>query len=234
MSDGCLRIRNWRKFQHYTDRRPPWIKLHESLLENTAFYDLADYLKVQLMSLWLVASKYDNEIPARPEWLERFNLSHKELDLAALIETGFVEIEGEEIPAIAEEQGASKALAQRKQAASASVSVSNSVSKELQEVYDYWRERLGKTDARYAKRIAPNRKNKIAARLREFSVDELKRAIDGVALDPWEDRPRHNDLTVVFRSQEQVEKFLAIAENPTPRSGGLSVADILKPGEEAA
>jgi hypothetical protein len=86
-------------------------------------------------------------------------------------------------------------------------------SRHVQDVYDYWREKRGKTDARYAKRIAPNRRKKIAARLREFTSEELKRCIDGVALDPWEDRPRHDDLTIIFRSQEQVEKFLALSDD---------------------
>jgi hypothetical protein len=87
----------------------------------------------------------------------------------------------------------------------------------VQEVYDYWREKRGKTDARYAKRIAPNRRKKIAARLREFTSEELKRCIDGVALDPWEDRPRHDDLPVIFRSQEQVERFIAFTDGAAPK-----------------
>ena len=27
-------VRNWRKFQHYTDRNPPWIKLHFEMLSS--------------------------------------------------------------------------------------------------------------------------------------------------------------------------------------------------------
>jgi hypothetical protein len=88
----------------------------------------------------------------------------------------------------------------------------------IQTVYDHWRVKLGKTDARYANRITPNRRKKIAARLREFTSEELIRAIDGVALDPWQDRPRHNDLTIVFRTQEQVEKFIDLASGSSVKS----------------
>jgi hypothetical protein len=206
-----LQIKNWRDYQHYTGRNPPWIKLHTRLLDDVGFHDLADHLKVQLMALWLVAAKYDNHIPDRVTWLERFNISHKKFDLDSLINSGFVEVVEEEIPAIA---GASTLLAPRLQAASASDSVSEELKNKnivVKEVYDYWRERLGKTDARYAKRIAPNRASKIRKRLEEFTVVELKRAIDGVAADPWADRPRNNDLTLIFRSQEHVERFIEMA-----------------------
>lgn len=105
------------------------------------------------------------------------------------------------------------------------------VEDEARQVYEYWRERLGKTDSRYNK-IAPNRRQKIQARLREFTGLDLKRAIDGVALDPWEERPRHDDLTVIFRSQEQVERFLAIAEHPpAKRKRGLTPEEIRAGGK---
>ena len=39
MGEGMiLRILNWEKFQHYKVRRPPWIKLHHSLLDDYAFH----------------------------------------------------------------------------------------------------------------------------------------------------------------------------------------------------
>lgn len=80
-------------------------------------------------------------------------------------------------------------------------------------VYDHWREVCGKTRSNYDK-IAPLRKQKIQARLKEFSVEELCRAIDGVARDPWEGRSLQNDLTIIFRNQEQVDRFIELAEAP--------------------
>lgn len=86
----------------------------------------------------------------------------------------------------------------------------------VDEIYEHWRNERGKTSSRYAK-ISDARRRKIQSRLREFSADELKQCISAVALDPWEDRPRHDDLTVILRSREQVDKFLALAEDPPTR-----------------
>lgn len=223
---GYLRVRDWRDHQHYTGRNPPWIKLHTNLLENTEFFDLADHLKVQLICLWLVAARYENQVPNRLEWLERFNLSRKKLDVNSLVQAGFLSWGADESPAnddaselLAERlQDDSEALAPiRARPRSASASRSSllgrgSAEGEVRAVYDYWRETLGKTDARYD-RILPERREKITARLEDFSVDDLKRAIDGVAMDSWEDRPKHNDITKIFRNSSQVEKFLEITEN---------------------
>jgi hypothetical protein len=81
----------------------------------------------------------------------------------------------------------------------------------VQEIYDYWRTERGKTNRRYD-RISDARRKKIVARLREFTADDLKQAIAAVALDPWAERPRHDDLTIILRSREQVERFLEFAE----------------------
>jgi hypothetical protein len=32
-----LQVKNWRSFQHYGKRNPPWIKLHRALLDDYAF-----------------------------------------------------------------------------------------------------------------------------------------------------------------------------------------------------
>lgn len=94
------------------------------------------------------------------------------------------------------------------------------VPEDVQIVYDHWREVCGKTDSRY-ERLSPGRKQKINARLREYTVDQLCRAIDGVALDDWPDRQRYNDLTIIFANRERVDRFLGFADSPPqPRPNG--------------
>lgn len=79
-------------------------------------------------------------------------------------------------------------------------------------VYDCWRTERGRTHGRFAT-MSEARRKKIAARLHDgFSVEELCTAIRAVSLDPWPERPRHDDLTVILRSREQVERFLSFAE----------------------
>lgn len=88
---------------------------------------------------------------------------------------------------------------------------------DVQQVYDHWRTARKRTRAAYAT-CSSARRRKIEQRLREFTVAELVAAIDAVALDDWKDRPKHDDLTVIFRSREQVERFLELADT-TPGGG---------------
>jgi uncharacterized phage protein (TIGR02220 family) len=63
-------------------------------------------------------------------------------------------------------------------------------------------------------KLTKDRQTKIRARLREgYTEQQLCSVIDGVLLDPWDERRvgGHDDLTVVFRSAAQVDKFLELA-----------------------
>ncbi|MGB0818222.1 MAG: hypothetical protein ACPGQQ_04870, partial [Candidatus Puniceispirillaceae bacterium] len=68
-----LRVKGWTKFQHYKDRRPPWIKLSRELLENFDWYRLQNDSKALAVTIWLLAAENDDPkagtIPDDPEWL---------------------------------------------------------------------------------------------------------------------------------------------------------------------
>jgi hypothetical protein len=51
------RIKNWRKFQHYSDRKPPWIKLHLSLMHEIKYLALTDKAKITLVHCWMAAAE---------------------------------------------------------------------------------------------------------------------------------------------------------------------------------
>ena len=51
-----MRIKNWERFQHFKDRRPPWIKLYRELLDDPDWHDLAGDDAKFLVMLWLIAS----------------------------------------------------------------------------------------------------------------------------------------------------------------------------------
>ena len=57
--NGCfrMRIKNWNKFQHFKDRRPPWIKLHREILEQRDISAISDCSFRVLVGLWLLASE---------------------------------------------------------------------------------------------------------------------------------------------------------------------------------
>ena len=107
-----LRVKNWAEFQHYRDRRPPWIKLHRDLLDDFAWHRLPDASKALAPLLWLLASeRADGAIPYDREAIAfRLHMTGDKVDaaIAPLIGAGFL---------IEEEQAAGKPLAARVHAA---------------------------------------------------------------------------------------------------------------------
>jgi hypothetical protein len=86
-----VRVVNWETYQHYKDRNPPWIKLHNALLEDPAVAALSDAMKAHLFGVWLLASRLDNRIPADAGFIgKRINATVK-VDLKVLISLGFLE-----------------------------------------------------------------------------------------------------------------------------------------------
>lgn len=58
MDARYLRVKNWREYQHYKDRRPPWIKLMRALIDQERDFreQLSEGEQWQLVRLWLYAS----------------------------------------------------------------------------------------------------------------------------------------------------------------------------------
>lgn len=55
--DFDLKIIGWDSFQSYKDRKPPWIRLHRSLLDNPDFQKMSMNAKAVLPQIWLLASE---------------------------------------------------------------------------------------------------------------------------------------------------------------------------------
>jgi hypothetical protein len=58
-----LRIKNWSKFQHFKDRRPPWVKLYRDLLDDIEWHELDPLSAKVLVMLWLIASEDLGALP---------------------------------------------------------------------------------------------------------------------------------------------------------------------------
>lgn len=82
-------VKNWKEFQHYGKRNPPWIKLHRAILDDDDFNTLAESQRLHLILLWLHASQNNGKIKNNSDYLER-KLDIKNLDLNALAEAGFL------------------------------------------------------------------------------------------------------------------------------------------------
>ena len=88
-----LKPKDWRVFQHYKDRSPPWIKFHRDILTNRDFMCLPLASKALAPLLWLLASEHkDTVFDASFEELKfRLFISLDEYNQAIkpLIEKGF-------------------------------------------------------------------------------------------------------------------------------------------------
>jgi len=74
--------RNWKKFQHYNNRCPPWIKVHNDLLKNPDWFALKDSKSAWvLINIWLIASEdVDGNLPDSRTLAFRFQISEDELN----------------------------------------------------------------------------------------------------------------------------------------------------------
>ncbi len=89
---GYIYVKDWKRFQHYGDRRPPWIKLYLTLLGDDEWLELAPSDRCLLMTVWLLAGSHGNgRVRADQGWL-RAQAKTPKGNLKALIQGGFIEV----------------------------------------------------------------------------------------------------------------------------------------------
>lgn len=85
------RIKEWRQYQHYKDRSPPWIKLHRSVLTSRTWVNASDSERVLAVACMLIAADTDNKIPADPDYVRRVAYLRDAPDFAPLLKSQFLE-----------------------------------------------------------------------------------------------------------------------------------------------
>ena len=73
-----MKIKNWNKFQHFKDRKPPWVKLYRDLLDDIDWHELDAQASKVLVMLWLIASEEDGNIPATKTLAFRLRMTEKQ------------------------------------------------------------------------------------------------------------------------------------------------------------
>jgi hypothetical protein len=68
-SHEWMAIRNWRRFQNYSDRNPPWVKWHTAQLEDDELRSMKPMTRLFWSQLVLVSSRKENVIPNDSAWL---------------------------------------------------------------------------------------------------------------------------------------------------------------------
>jgi hypothetical protein len=80
---ATLKIKDWEKFQHFKNRRPPWIKLYRDLLDDKDWHDLSPANAKILIMLWLLASESHNgTLPSLSKIAFRLRASEKAIESA--------------------------------------------------------------------------------------------------------------------------------------------------------
>jgi hypothetical protein len=73
-------IRNWKKFQHFKDRRPPWIKLYRDLLDDPDWHELSGDDAKALVMLWMIASEDEGRLPDARKLAFRLRISNSKVE----------------------------------------------------------------------------------------------------------------------------------------------------------
>jgi len=73
-----MQIKNWKKFQHFKDRKPPWVKLYRDVLDDLEWYELDPLASKVLVMCWLIASEDDGKLPPAKTLAFRLRMTEKQ------------------------------------------------------------------------------------------------------------------------------------------------------------
>ena len=230
-----FKIKDWDEKQHYRDRAPPWIKLYNHLLDDYEFGGLQDASKLHLMLIWLLASRNNNRLPFNARWIKQRIGVESAVDLDELVEFGFIELEPSESRTLQEvEQVASKVLQTVEHVADTEreregeregresrgePSINARCASDVDQVFAHWKVVMGKSAAT---RLTAGRKTSVKARLKNYTVDDIKKAIDGCAKSPHhmggnDQGTVYDDLTLICRNDDKLEYFRDSIAKVDPR-----------------
>lgn len=77
-----MKIKGWKRYQHFKDRKPPWIKLYRDLLDDVEWFELSGDDAKSLVQLWLIASEDEDKegnLPSIKKMAFRFRVSEEEM-----------------------------------------------------------------------------------------------------------------------------------------------------------
>ena len=83
-------IKNLEQYQHYTDRKPIWIKLYCSIISDPGFVSLSEQGKLAYLLLLPLASQQNNKLPEDLTLITKLLHLDKPVDLYELRNKGFI------------------------------------------------------------------------------------------------------------------------------------------------
>lgn len=180
-----IRITNWDNYQHYSDRNPPWIKLHVELLDKPKTMALPVPTRWLAICLLLTAARTSNVIPSNIARLAVVaNLTHRQTTdgLRDLLQCRFVEPLGKRRAA---SQLASRPIAEGKPSRARTRSASVSASSEpagTQELVAHFCDQVAANGDFLPARVKGQTAKEIGKLIREGAPpDVVKRALTMLA-----------------------------------------------------
>ena len=79
-----MKIKNWSQFQHFKDRRPPWIKLYREILDDIEWHELDPKSAKVLVMIWLIASEFDGFLPDTKKLAFRLRMTEKDTEVSLI------------------------------------------------------------------------------------------------------------------------------------------------------
>jgi hypothetical protein len=113
MGEQWIIVPNWDKFQHYTDRDPPWIKLWTGLNSDPDWDRLTLATRGMLTTIWVEYARSSGQL-TRGKCMETCGKSARSEHLKSLNDAGFIELSASRPPRREE-----KGREEKKEAASA-------------------------------------------------------------------------------------------------------------------
>jgi uncharacterized phage protein (TIGR02220 family) len=83
-------IKNLEQYQHYTDRKPIWIKLYCSVISDPDFVALSEHGKLSYLLLLTLASQQNNKLPDNVTLLTKLLHLDTPIDIQELRNKGFI------------------------------------------------------------------------------------------------------------------------------------------------
>jgi hypothetical protein len=89
--DGWIVVRNWDRFQHYSDRRAPWIKVYTELNRRDDWRQLTFAQRGLLVSIWTEYGVSEGQLRSLDLW-GRVGQTDRHGNLDSLIRAGFIQV----------------------------------------------------------------------------------------------------------------------------------------------
>lgn len=212
----AYRIPTWDNYQHYTDRNPPWIKLHYETLSSETWVTLDDSSRVLAVACMLIASRHEGNIPDNPDYIKRVAYLNEIPNFKPLINIGFLEM-------IADASECKQGLLQRKR------QITEKETDNREEILRLWNGLAEELSLDKIRSISQKRNTHLKNRLKE---GDFKEVIDNIKNSTFLRGENDRNWKVTFDWLLKPENFLKILEGKyadktkKPKHTGLTVKDL--------